>query len=109
MASPPAAQGGSPSALDLSDPWLASALAVAIKAHVEAAPADAANIKARGFGLKTVEDLAQYYKDITPIIQNARMLARQQKVAARKQVVSQIGVVEAAHQAFTAQVLGKLS
>ena len=109
VASPPAAQGGSPSALDLSDPWLASALAVAIKAHVEAAPADAANIKARGFGLKTVEDLAQYYKDITPIIQNARMLARQQKVAARKQVVSQIGVVEAAHQAFTAQVIGKLS
>ena len=36
------------------------------------------------FGLKTVEDLAQYYKDITPIVQNARVLARQQKVAARK-------------------------
>ena len=72
--------------LDLNDPWLASALAVAIKAHIEAVPADAANIKARGFGLKTVGDLAQYYKDITPIVQNARVLARQQKVAARKQL-----------------------
>jgi len=109
MASPPTAQGGSPSTLDLSDPWLASALAVAIKAHIEAAPADAANIKARGFGLKTVEDLAQYYKDFTPIIHNARVLARQQKVAARKQLVSQTGAVEAAHQAVTAQAIGKLS
>jgi hypothetical protein len=109
VASPPAAQAGSTSMLDLSDPWLASALAVAIKAHIEAAPADAANIKARGFGLKTVEDLAQYYKDMTPIVQNARVQARQQKVAARKQLVSQTGAVEAAHQAVTAQVIGKLS
>jgi phospholipase C len=108
MASPPTAQGRSPSALDLSDPWLASALAVAIKAHIEAAPAEAANIKARGFGLKTVEDLAQYYKDITPIVHNARLAARQQKVAARKQPVSQTGTVEAAHQAVTAQTIGKL-
>jgi hypothetical protein len=107
MASPPTAQGGSPSTLDLSDPWLASALAVAIKAHIEAAPADAANIKARGFGLKTVEDLAQYHKDITPIVQNARLLARQKKVAARKQLVSRTGVVEAVQQAATAQVIGR--
>ena len=74
---------------------------------MEAAPADAANIKARGFRLKTVEDLAQYYKDITPIVQNARLLARQQKVAARKQPVSLTGVVEAAQQAATAQVIEK--
>ena len=107
MAAPPTAQGGSPSRLKLSDPWLASALAVAVKAHIEAAPADAANIKARGFGLKTVEDLAQYHKDITPIVQNARLLARQKKVAARKQLVSRTGVVEAVQQAATAQVIGR--
>jgi hypothetical protein len=88
---------------------LASALAVAIKAHIEAAPADAATIRARGFGLKTVDDLAQYYKDLTPIVQNARVLARQQKIVARKQLVSQIGLVEAAHQAVTAQSIGRLS
>jgi hypothetical protein len=104
---PPTAQGGSPSSLNLSDPWLASALAVAIKAHMEAVPADAANIKARGFGLKTIEDLAQYHKDITPIVQNARLLARQKKVAARKELVSRTGVVEAAQQAATTQVIGK--
>ena len=107
MAAPPTAQGGSPSPLNLSDPWLASALAVAIKAHMEAVPADAANIKARGFGLKTVEDLAQYHKDITPIVQKARSVARQVKVAARKQPVSQIGVVETAQPAATAQVIEK--
>jgi hypothetical protein len=93
--------------LNLSDPWLASALAVAIKAHMEAAPADAANIKARGFRLKTVEDLAQYHQDITPIVQKARSLARQKKVAARQQPVSRTGVVEAAQQAATAQVIEK--
>ena len=103
------ARAGSPSTLDLRDPWLASALAVAIKAHIEAMPADAAKIKARGFGLKTVEDLAQYYKEITPIVHNARVLARTRKVAARKQLVSQAGAVEAAHQAITAQPIGKLS
>ena len=107
MAAPPTAPGGSPSPLNLNDPWLASALAVAIKAHMEAVPADAANIKARGFRLKTVEDLAQYHKDITPIVQNARLLARQVKVAARKQPVSRTGVVEAAQQAATAQVIEK--
>ena len=35
-ASPPAAQAVSTSVLDLNDPWLSSALAVAIKAHMEA-------------------------------------------------------------------------
>ena len=90
----PAVQAGSSSPLDLSDPWLASTLAVAIKAHIEAVPADAANIRARAFGLMTVGDLAQYYQDITPIINNARVLARQQKVAARKQPASQTGPVE---------------
>jgi hypothetical protein len=90
-ASPPAAQAVSTAMLDLNDPWLSSALAVAIKAHMEAAPADAANIKARGFGLKTVGDLAQYYKDVKPIVQNARVLARQRNVAARKLSASQTG------------------
>ena len=94
--------------MDLRDPWLSSALAVAIKAHMEAAPADAANIKARGFGLKTVEDLAQYYKDITPIVQNARVLARQQKVAARKLPASQTGKVQIAQQAVRAQMTAKI-
>ena len=107
-ASPPAAQAVSTSVLDLNDPWLSSALAVAIKAHMEAAPADAANIKARGFGLKTVEDLAQYYKDITPIVQNARVLARQQNVAARKLSASQTGTLQIAQQAVRAQVTEKL-
>jgi phospholipase C len=109
MASPSTAQVASPSTLDINDPWLASALALAIKAHIEAVPADAANIKARGFGLKTVEDLAQYHKDITPIVQNARVLARQQKVAARKQLVSRTGAVEAAHPSVTVQAIGKPS
>jgi phospholipase C len=87
VVSAPAAPVGSASVLDLNDPWLASALAVAVKAHIEAAPAEAANIKARAFQLKTVAELAQYYKDITPIVSNARALARRQKVEARKQLV----------------------
>jgi len=90
----PAAQAGSSSPLDLSDPWLASTLAVAIKAHIEAVPADDANIKARAFRLKTIGDLAQYYKQITPVIHNARVLARQRKVAARTQPVLQTGTVQ---------------
>jgi phospholipase C len=95
-ASAPVAQAGAAAPLNLSDPWLASTLAVAIKAHIEAVPADAENIKARGFGLKTVGDLAQYYKEITPIVHNARVLARQKKVAARgKQTVLQTGTVQA--------------
>jgi hypothetical protein len=98
----------STSVLDLNDPWLSSALAVAIKAHMEAVPVDAANIKARGFGLKTVEDLAQYHKDITPIVQNARVLARQRKVAARKLSASQTGKLQIAQQAVRAQVTEKL-
>jgi len=106
--SPPAAKVGSAPALDLSDPWLSSALAVAIKAHMEAAPADAANIKARGFGLKTVEDLAQYYKDLAPIVQNARVLARQQKVAARKLSASQAGKIQIAQQAVEARMIEKI-
>lgn len=105
MASPPVARGGGPSKLNLSDPWLASALAVAIKAHIEAVPADAAKIRARGFGLESVEELAQYVKDITPIIRDARVVARKRKVAARKQRASQ---TEAAPQASNAQVIGKL-
>jgi phospholipase C len=95
VASAPAPSG--PSApLDLGDPWLASALAVAVKAHLEVAPAaDHANIKARAFGIKTVGDLAQYHNEITPVVNNARVLARQQKVAARKQRVLQTGPVHA--------------
>jgi phospholipase C len=93
VASAPAAPAGPSSALNLSDPWLASTLAIVIKAHIEAVPADAESIKARGFGLKTVGDLAQYYRDVTPIINNARVLARQQKVTARKQAVLQTGPV----------------
>lgn len=107
VTSRPAAEAGSSAALSLDDPWLASALAVAIKAHIEAVPADAANIRARGFGLKTVGDLAQYYADITPIVANARTLARQRRIAARKQPVLEIGAVQAAHPAVTAQAAGK--
>ena len=106
--SPPAAQAGSTSVLDLKDPWLSSALAVAVKAHMEAVPADAANIKARGFALKTVEDLAQYYKDITPIVQNARVVARQQKVAARKLAASQTGKAQIAQLAIGTLMTAKL-
>jgi hypothetical protein len=94
VASAPAAQAGPSSPLNLSDPWLASTLAVAIKAHLEAVPADHANIKARAFGLKTIGDLAQYHNEITPVINNARVLARRQKVAARKQPVLQTGTVK---------------
>jgi phospholipase C len=89
VASAPVAPVGSTVPLNLSDPWLASTLAVAMKAHIEAVPADAASIQARVFGLKTVGDLAQYYNEMTPIISNARAVARQQKVAARKQPVLQ--------------------
>jgi phospholipase C len=80
--------------LNLDDPWLASTLAVAIKAHIEAVPADAENIKARGFGLKTVGDLAAYYKEVTPIVNNAKTLARQKKLAARKQTIVRAGTVQ---------------
>ena len=76
------------SALNLDDPWLAAALAVAAKAHVEATPADAANIKARAFGLKTVGDLAKYHDEMSPVVDKARVAARQLKVAARKQPVA---------------------
>jgi hypothetical protein len=86
---PAAAQANALQALDLSDPWLASTLAVAVKAHIEAVPADAANIRARAFGLKTVGDLAQYYKDMTPIVTSAKALARAHKVAIRKQLAPQ--------------------
>jgi hypothetical protein len=79
--------------LNLDDPWLASALAVAVKAHIEAAPAEAANIRARAFRLKTVGDLAQYNKDLTPIVSNARAQARQQKVAARKRAALAAGKI----------------
>lgn len=106
-ATPPTAKAGSPSPLNLNDPWLASALAVAVKAHMEAAPADAAKIQARGFKLKTVEDLAQYHKDLTPIVQKARSLARQTKVAARQQPVARTAMVEAAQEAATAKVIEK--
>jgi phospholipase C len=87
-AAPPAAQAGAAAPLNLADPWLAAALAVAAKSHIEATPADAANIKARVFGLKTVGDLSQYVKDMTPVVSNARAAARQRKVAARKQPVT---------------------
>ena len=80
-------QAAASAPLNLNDPWLASTLAVAMKAHIQAAPANAASIQARVAGLKTVGDLAQYYDDLTPIISNVRVLARQQKVAARKQLV----------------------
>lgn len=91
--------------LDLNDPWLSAALAVAVKAHMEAAPADAANIRARGFAVKTVADLAQYHNEMAPVVQNARVLARQQKVAARKLAVSQAGKF-IAKQAAKAEVAG---
>jgi hypothetical protein len=74
--------------LDLKDPWVASALAVAAKAHSEAAPTEAATIKARVFGAKTVGDLDAYVKDMTPVVNNARAVARTRKVAARKQPVA---------------------
>ena len=95
MASPSMAQGGSPATVDLNDPWLSLARAVVIKAHIEAMPEEAEQIKARGFGLKTVEALAQYYQEIAPIIHDTRISARQQKVAVRKQLVSKIGTAEA--------------
>jgi phospholipase C len=103
---PPAPDPASP--LDLKDPWVASTLAVAAKAHMEAAPADAANIKARALGLKTVGDLAQYNKDMTPVVENARAAARQQKVAARKQPATLAGVVRD-HRLLSGVVAARLS
>ncbi len=82
-------QAAASAPLNLNDPWLASTLAVAMKAHIEATPANATSIQARVAGLKTVGDLAQYYDELTPIVSNARVLARQQKVAARKQLAPQ--------------------
>ncbi len=104
VASRPAAQPASTTVLDLNDPWLASALALAIKAHIEAVPADAVAIKARGFALKTVGDLAQYYKDITPIVQTARVAARQKNVAARQLAAAETGKLQAASQVVRAEV-----
>jgi phospholipase C len=77
--------------LNRDDPWLASALAVAVKAHIAAVPTDAEAIKARVFGLKTVGDLAQYHNDVVPILTAARAKSRAAKVGARKV----IGVAEA--------------
>jgi phospholipase C len=79
---------GSSSDLNLNDPWLASALAVAIKAHAEAVPAEADDIRARGFALKTVDDLSKYYDEIKPIVEKARTFGRQQRIAARTLNVS---------------------
>jgi hypothetical protein len=80
----PTSPTGSSATLNLSgNPWLRATLAVAMKAHIEAVPADAANIQARVAGLQTVADLDQYYNDITPILSNARAQARQRRVAAR--------------------------
>jgi phospholipase C len=70
--------------LNRDDPWLAAALAVALKAHIEAAPTEAAAIKARVAGLKTAGDLAQYHNDVVPILTNARAKARTAKLAATK-------------------------
>ena len=47
----------------------------------------------RAFQLKTVEDLAQYHKDLAPIVSNARAQARHQKVAARKLAALEAGKV----------------
>lgn len=68
----------------ISDPWLAAAVAVTVKAHIEAVPASAPTIVARMSSLKTLGDLAQYYDEAAPIIQSAQTVARVQKVAARK-------------------------
>jgi hypothetical protein len=109
MASPPTAPEQSRATLDLSDPWLASALAVAIKAHIEAVPADATKIKARGFGVKTVGDLAHYCQEIAPIVQTARVAARTRKVAARRQRASQTTAGTGVHQVITAHPIGTVS
>jgi phospholipase C len=82
----------------ISDPWLAAATAVAVKAHIEAAPAETASIVSRMKGLKTLGDLAQYHSEVTPIISNAQAAARQQRVSARKLQVQKLatGIAPAA-------------
>jgi hypothetical protein len=67
----------------ITDGWLISTLGIALKAHVEAMPADSATIKSRVIALKTVGDLSQYFQDVLPIIKNKQAQARQQRVAAR--------------------------
>jgi len=85
VASPPAAPVDPSSLLNRDDPWLAAALAVAAKAHIEATPTDAASIRSRVAGLKTVGDLAQYHGEMSPVVEKARAAALLAKVAARKQ------------------------
>ena len=105
----PLAPGQPQSTLNLDDPWVASALAVEIKAHIEAAPADAERIKARGFAVKTVGDLAQYRAEAAPVVQNARLAARTRKLAARAQPVAQAVTGEAVHEVIIAQPIGPVS
>ncbi len=94
------------SSLNFGDPRLPAALAVVVKAHMEAVPAEADAIKARGFALKTVGDLAQYHADITPIIAQARTAARQQKLFARKQRAAVAGPVTTIHATIKSKVVG---
>ncbi len=94
------------SPLNFGDPRLPAALAVAVKAHMEAVPAEADAIRARGFNLKTVDDLTRYHADITPIVAQARTAARQQKLLTRKQGVVAAGPVVAVHEMVKAQVVG---
>lgn len=108
VASPSAAPPAAASTLDLNDPWVASTLAIAVKAHMEATPTDAENIKARGFAVKTVDDLAQYNKDMAPTVQKARVLARQQNVAARKLAATQSGKLQITQQPVRVEVAEKL-
>ncbi|HEX3407131.1 MAG TPA: alkaline phosphatase family protein, partial [Caulobacteraceae bacterium] len=107
-ASAPAAPVAASSPLNLDDPWVAAALAVAAKAHAEAAPADAANIRSRVAGLKTVGDLSAYVKDMTPVVGKASAVAREQKLAARKRPVTLTGLAVTANPLATAVETAKL-
>ena len=70
--------------VEMRDEASVRALRIIIKEQLKAAPQDAAQIKARVAGLKTVMDLKNYFATTIPIIRAKRIEARKQRVASRR-------------------------
>jgi len=81
---PPARYDASTLLADVHDGWLIGVLRIAVKQHLEAAPNDVAQVKARVSALRTVGDLQQYVADIQPMVKARRAEARRQRVQSRR-------------------------
>jgi phospholipase C len=77
---PPVRYDSSSLLADVHDGWLVGVLRNATKQHLEAAPNDGEQIKARVSALRTVGDLQQYVAEIQPIVRAKRAEARIQRV-----------------------------